>query len=116
MNHAGNFAALRRAEHSSTGLATALRQLDTAVKWITEVPAAALLCMEIGVLLANVVYRYVLHDPLTWGDELASLLFIWLSMLGAVIALRRDEHMRLTTLVARMAPNRRDFFEALGGA
>ncbi len=30
----------------------------------------------------------------SWSDELASILFLWLSMLGAVIALRRGEHMR----------------------
>ena len=32
-----------------------------------------------------------LHDPLIWSDELASTLFIWLSMLGAVLALDRGE-------------------------
>jgi TRAP-type C4-dicarboxylate transport system permease small subunit len=80
------------------------RVLDTAVKWATELPAVLLLIAEVALLLANVVYRYALHDPLTWADELASLLFIWLAMLGAVIALRRGEHMRLTTFIARMSP------------
>ncbi|MEP7102158.1 MAG: TRAP transporter large permease subunit, partial [Burkholderiales bacterium] len=41
----------------------------------------------------------------TWSDELASILFLWLAMLGAVIALRRGEHMRLTTLVNRLSPD-----------
>lgn len=85
--------------------------LESAIKYLTEVPAALLLIAEIFLLLANVIYRYVLRDPLLWGDELASLLFIWLAMLGAVIALRRGEHMRLTTFVAKMTPGRRDFFD-----
>src|SRR5437764_490337 len=79
-------------------------RLDTMVKWATELPAVLLLVAEVVLLLANVLYRYALHDPLTWADELASMLFIWLAMLGAVIALRRGEHMRLTTFVARMSP------------
>jgi tripartite ATP-independent transporter DctM subunit len=87
------------------------RMLESAIKHLTEIPAAALVVVEVLLLLANVVYRYALHDPLLWGDELASLLFIWLAMLGAVIALRRGEHMRLTTFLAKMAPARRAFFD-----
>jgi tripartite ATP-independent transporter DctM subunit len=56
------------------------------------------------VLLAGVIARYVFDAPLTWSDELASVLFLWLAMLGAVIALRRSEHMRLTTVVNRLPP------------
>ncbi|MGN6666432.1 MAG: TRAP transporter large permease [Trinickia sp.] len=88
--------------------------LETAIKWITEVPAALLLVIEVALLLTNVTCRYVLQDPLIWGDELASILFIWLSMLGAVVALRRGEHMRLTMFVARMSPQKRAFAETLG--
>ena len=38
-------------------------------------------------LLAGVIGRYVFHSPLIWSDELASILFLWLAMLGAVVAL-----------------------------
>ena len=76
-------------------------RLDRALALLTEVPAAALVVVEVVVLFAGVVSRYVVDRPLTWSDELASVLFLWLAMLGAVIALRRDEHMRLTALVAR---------------
>ncbi|MBC8639539.1 TRAP transporter large permease subunit [Caballeronia sp. EK] len=69
---------------------------------------------EVVLLFANVFFRYVLHDPLIWGDELATLLFIWLAMLGAVIALRRHEHMRLTTFIAHLSPSRRAFVDTFG--
>ena len=42
-----------------------------------------------------------------WSDELASILFLWLAMLGAVVALRRGEHMRMTALVNTLGPRRR---------
>ena len=45
-----------------------------------------------------------LHRPLIWSDELASILFLWLAMLGAVVAFRRGEHMRMTALVASARP------------
>ncbi|AJZ56584.1 TRAP transporter, DctM subunit [Paraburkholderia fungorum] len=81
---------------------------------MTEVPAAILLLAEVLLLLANVTCRYIFAAPLIWGDELASILFIWLSMLGAVVALRRGEHMRLSMFVARMTPRNRAFAETLG--
>ena len=80
------------------------RRLDGGLAWLTEIPAALLVLAEIGILLAGVVARYVFNAPLTWSDELASILFLWLAMLGAVIALRRGEHMRLTTLVNLLPP------------
>ena len=88
-----------------------LHALDRTIAWASEVPAALLVALEIVVLLAGVVARYVFNAPLTWSDELASALFLWLAMLGAVIALRRGEHMRLTTLVARLAPGPRRWVE-----
>jgi len=88
-------------------------RLDRALALATEIPAAALVVVEVAVLLAGVVSRYVFNRPLTWSDELASILFLWLAMLGAVIALRRGEHMRLTTVVARVPKHWRNGFETV---
>src|SRR5271166_5472857 len=67
-----------------------------------EITAAALVAVEIVILFAGVVARYAFDRPLTWSDELASTLFLWLAMLGAVIAFRRDEHMRMTACVGML--------------
>ena len=77
-----------------------------------ETVAAALVAIEIAILFAGVVSRYVFARPLIWSDELASILFLWLAMLGAVIAFQRDEHMRMTALVGLLAPARRALFDA----
>jgi tripartite ATP-independent transporter DctM subunit len=93
-----------------------LERLDRILASITEIPAAVLVAVEIVVLLAGVISRYVLNRPLTWSDELASILFLWLAMLGAVIALRRGEHMRLAFLVSRAPPRAQAWIEPLAGA
>jgi tripartite ATP-independent transporter DctM subunit len=89
--------------------------LDRFLARITEIPAAILVAVEIVVLLAGVISRYVFDRPLTWSDELASILFLWLAMLGAVIALRRHEHMRLAFLVSRAPPRWRAWIEPVAG-
>lgn len=80
------------------GVLSAHRYLSHAV----EAAAALLVLAEVVVLFGGVVSRYVFNSPFTWTEELASSLFLWLAMLGAVIALDRGEHMRLTALVAKL--------------
>jgi tripartite ATP-independent transporter DctM subunit len=91
----------------------AAAKLDIAVGWAVEIVAALLLLAETAILFAGVFSRYVLHSPLLWSDELASMLFLWLAMLGAVVAFRRGEHMRMTALVDQCSPSWKAFFEAL---
>ena len=80
-----------------------MRRLDRVLRLIAEVPAAILVLAEIVVLFSGVAARYVFHAPLIWTDELASILFLWLAMLGSVVALQRSEHMRLTAIVGGMS-------------
>ncbi|HMH97927.1 MAG TPA: TRAP transporter large permease subunit, partial [Bradyrhizobium sp.] len=63
------------------------------------------------ILFAGVVARYGLHRPLIWSDELASILFLWLAMLGAAVAFRRAEHMRMTAIVASAKPAMRTYLD-----
>jgi tripartite ATP-independent transporter DctM subunit len=78
--------------------------LESSLATLVEIPAAMLVVAEIVTLFAGVVSRYVLQRPLIWSDELASILFLWLAMLGAVVAFRRSEHMRMTAVVASARP------------
>ncbi len=79
-------------------------RLEGWLRVAVEVPTALLVLVEICVLLAGVVSRFVLNHPFTWSDELASILFLWLAMLGSVIALQRGQHMRLTAVVSGLSP------------
>lgn len=83
---------------------------------LVEYPAALLVLADIVVLFSGVVSRYLMHSPLLWSDELASLLFLWLAMLGAVVALRRGEHMRMTALISKTSPQVRALLELVATA
>jgi len=79
--------------------------IDRAIGAITEPVAAVLVVVEVIILASGVFTRYVLGRPLVWTDELATILFLWLAMIGSVVAYRRGEHIRLSVLVRR-APAR----------
>ena len=89
------------------------RMIDRTIGLLAEIPVAFLVVAEIVVLLLGVVSRYVFHKPLLWTDELAATQFIWLAMLGAVVAFHRGEHMRMTAIVNSASPMWRRYFEAL---
>jgi tripartite ATP-independent transporter DctM subunit len=78
---------------------------------LVEIPAAVLVIAEIVILFAGVVARYGLRQPLIWSDELASILFLWLAMLGAAVAFRRSEHMRMTAIVGAAGPGVRAYLD-----
>ncbi len=87
--------------------------LESWLATLVEIPAALLVVAEIVILFAGVVARYGLHWPLIWSDELASILFLWLAMLGAAVAFRRSEHMRMTAIVASAKPAMRAWLDVV---
>ena len=94
--------------HLSLCCAQGIRRLLTQA---LEIVTAILVSVEIVILFAGVVARYGLHSPLIWSDELASLLFLWLAVLGAALAFYRGEHMRMTAFVGTLKPHNRSTFE-----
>ncbi len=78
--------------------------IDRWIGYLTEPLAAVLLVVEVAVLAAGVFSRYVLHNAIVWTDEIATILLLWLAMLGAISAYRRREHIRLTAIVRRVSP------------
>jgi len=106
--HAG---AARLPAQAGSAARPGLAMLERGLRVVLETVAGALVLAEIALLLSGVVARYLLHAPLVWSDELASILFLWLSMLGAVVALQRGEHMRMTAFVAKASPGTRAFLE-----
>jgi len=80
---------------------------------LVEIPAAILVVAEVVILFAGVVARYGLRQPLIWSDELASILFLWLAMLGAAVAFRRSEHMRMTAVLSSASPSMRAYLDVV---
>jgi tripartite ATP-independent transporter DctM subunit len=104
------------AEASSGFLDATARIMLAAERYVgrvVEIIAALLIAAEIVILFAGVISRYFLQRPLVWSDELASLLFLWLASLGAVVAFRRNEHMRMTAFVGMSSLRVRAFLEAI---
>lgn len=84
-------------------------RLQTSVEGL----AAVALVAEVVILMLGIVARTVFHHPLVWSDELASILFLWLAMLGAALAVQKNSHMRLTFFISKLSPRARVWAETL---
>jgi tripartite ATP-independent transporter DctM subunit len=99
-----------------TGWRKVVVGLNLALKPLVAIPAALLVVAEIVVLFIGIVSRYVLHAPIVWSDELAGILFLWLAMLGSVLAFQRAEHMRMTAVIGMIRPEGRLFLDVFATA
>ena len=63
------------------------------------------LCLAVMVLLVfgNVVMRYGFNSGITLSEELSRWLFVWMTFMGAVVALRQRGHLGTDMLVARLS-------------
>lgn len=61
----------------------------------------SVLCMVLILLLVivQVAMRYLFNSPLTWSEELAVFVMIWLTFIGSLICMRDKEHIEVTILV-----------------
>lgn len=59
----------------------------------------ALFLLIFGLVLAQVVCRYIFNDPLVWSEELARLAFVWVAMLAWSLGSRRRSHIAVTVFV-----------------
>jgi TRAP-type C4-dicarboxylate transport system permease small subunit len=67
---------------------------------------AIALCLAVMVVLVfgNVVLRYVFNSGITISEELSRWLMVWLTFLGAIVALREHAHLGVDTLVRALSP------------
>jgi TRAP-type transport system small permease protein len=65
---------------------------------------AAMLAVMVVLVFGNVFMRYAFNSGFTVSEELSRWLFVWLTFLGAVVALRDNGHLGTDMLVGRLGP------------
>jgi len=73
--------------------------------WFLKHPLELLLCLLMAAIVivtfSQVVFRYALEHSLSWSEETARFLFMWLTMLGAAYAFKLKSHFALEFLTKR---------------
>ncbi len=75
--------------------------LERAFRPLEVLLALSIIAVFIEVL-TEVASRYLLHLPIPWGAEVSQTLLVWITFLGAALALFRGEHMAINLLLDRI--------------
>jgi len=76
----------------------AIDQLCRLFSFLMVVSLALMVVMVFG----NVVLRYGFNSGITMSEELSRWLFVWMTFLGAIVAMRNHAHLGTDTLIARL--------------
>src|SRR4029079_12846825 len=72
-----------------------------------KVAIAVCLAVMVVLVFGNVVLRYVFNSGIATSEELSRWLLVWLTFLGAIVALRQHAHLGVDTLVRALPPRGR---------
>lgn len=77
--------------------------LDRCCK-VFEVAIAFCLALMVVLVFGNVFLRYALNSGITLSEELSRWAFVWMTFLGAIVALKEHGHLGTDMLVSRLGP------------
>ena len=88
------------------------RALNRALVALETWAAGGLLVTVSAVVLLQVLMRYLFAQPNPWSEEVSRFCFIWLSLLGASLAVEHRAHFRFEQVTKKLAPRARRVVEA----
>lgn len=71
---------------------------------LLEWTVAVVLAVMVLLVFGNVVMRYAFNSGITVSEELSRWLFVWMTFLGAIVALKEHGHLGTDMLVSRLGP------------
>jgi TRAP-type C4-dicarboxylate transport system permease small subunit len=68
------------------------------IEWLL----VAMLALMVLLVFGNVVMRYAFNSGITLSEEVSRWLFVWMTFLGAVVAVRENAHLGSDMLISRL--------------
>lgn len=72
-----------------------------------------LLTAMTGIMVYQVVLRYLFHRPNVWAEEVVKFLFAWVCFVGAPVCMRRNSHLKVDFLLLKMPESIRYLWQSV---
>lgn len=92
-----------------------LRALNRVLIALETCAVGVLVIAVCDVVLLQVLMRYLFSYPNPWSEEVSRFCFIWLSMLGASLAVAHRSHFRFDQVTERLSPRAKKAVETFAG-
>jgi TRAP-type C4-dicarboxylate transport system permease small subunit len=79
-------------------MTTLIDRYCRAIEWLL----VALLALMVILVFGNVLMRYAFNSGITVSEELSRWLFVWMTFLGAIVALKEHGHLGTDMLTSRL--------------
>lgn len=93
-----------------------LKKIIEAYCHILNLITALALAIMVVLVFGNVLMRYGFNSGITMSEELSRWLFVWLTFLGAIVAMKDGAHLGSDTLVSRLPLAGKKLFMFIGHA
>ena len=91
-------------------VAALLGRLNDHLLRVCKYLVIAIVALLAAILISAVFYRYALNNAIAWSEEGSKYLMVWLTFLGAPIALRHAAHINIDLLIKMFPPRGRQVF------
>ena len=78
-----------------------LKAVNDLITKITHVALVFFMSGMVALIFTQVIYRYILKQPLSWSEELAKYFFSCIIFFGAVILYREEKHINMSMEIGR---------------
>lgn len=82
-----------------------LLRVATASAWLSSCVSGLIFFLMTGLVITQVVFRYILSAPLTGSEEAARIAMIYVVLIGSALCLRHGGHMAVTYFRDRLPRN-----------
>jgi TRAP-type C4-dicarboxylate transport system permease small subunit len=91
-----------------------LERIARLISWSFELLCALAFGALFSVVMIQIFYRYILNHPLSWTQEIASILYVWIVCVGAATIVKEREHVSFSLLYASARPPVRRILALVG--
>lgn len=82
-----------------------MKKFDKGIQWMEKALICVAFLVMVAVTFAQVLARFVFNDPISWSEEVARFLFLWITLMGASHAVAFGKHFCVDFLISRFPPN-----------
>lgn len=90
-----------------------LKKLNTTVQSIEKFLLVIMLIFMTILGAMQIISRFVIKSPIAWSEAMLTYIFIWVSFLGAGVALDQKSHFSVEILVERLPKGLQKIFEVI---
>lgn len=80
-------------------LMRSLNSILQPVRKVVYVVVVSMFALQVIVVFAQVIWRFVFNDPFSWSEELARYLQVWIILLASSVCIHEGSHLAVDYLV-----------------